>query len=77
MLFRSAFAENAGRTRRASAARTRRFRWTGLGVLVLLLTGLGFFVFHYLNGHVMAGEAQQPPSASASYVAGPPDAPVR
>lgn len=72
----TAFAENVGRTRRASA-RTRRFRWTGLGVLLLLLTGLGFFVFQYLNGHVLAGETQQSSSASASYVATSPDAPNR
>ncbi|HEX3663086.1 MAG TPA: helix-turn-helix transcriptional regulator [Acidobacteriaceae bacterium] len=73
----TSFAENVGRARRASAARTRRFRWTGLGVLLLLLTGLGFFVFQYLSGHVMADETQRHPATSASYVAPPPDAPTR
>lgn len=71
------FAENVGRTRRASAARTRRFRWTGLTVLLLVLTGLGLFAIQYLDGHVMAGETQRHPATSASYVAPPPDAPVR
>lgn len=73
----TAFAENVGRSRRASAAQTRRFRWTGLAVVLLLLTGLGFFVFQYLSGHVLAVEAQRHPSASASYIAPPPSAPAR
>jgi cytoskeleton protein RodZ len=73
----TAFAENVGRGRRASAARGRRFRWTSLTVLVILLTGLGFFVFQYLSGHTLAGTMQRSPATSASYVATPPDAPNR
>ena len=73
----TAFAENVGRGRRASAARTRRFRWTSLTVLLVLLTGLGFFVFQYLNGHVMADETPHHPSTSASYIAPPPPPSVR
>ena len=72
----NAFAENVGRSRAASAARTRRFRWTGLTVLLLLLTGLGLFVFQYLSGRVMADESRHP-STSASYIPPPPAPPVR
>ncbi|HEY1807763.1 MAG TPA: helix-turn-helix transcriptional regulator [Acidobacteriaceae bacterium] len=71
------FAQNVGRTRDRSAARTRRFRWTGLGVLLLLLTGLGFFVFQYMTGHITADGTQRHPATSASYVATPPDGPGR
>jgi cytoskeletal protein RodZ len=72
----TAFAENVGRTRRA-AARTRRIRWTSVTVLVILLTGLGFFVLKYLNGHVLADETPRRPATSASYIAPPPAAPNR
>ncbi|HZZ41247.1 MAG TPA: helix-turn-helix domain-containing protein [Acidobacteriaceae bacterium] len=71
------FVENVGRTRRISAARTRRFRWTSLAVLLILLSGLGFFVFQYLNGHVMADETPHHPATSASYIAPAPAPPVR
>jgi len=72
------FAENVGRTRSISDARTRRrFRWTSLAVLVLLLTGLGFFVFQYVSGHVLADEASRHPAASASYIAPAPAPPAR
>ena len=72
-----AFAENVGRSRAASASRSRRFRWTSLTVVVLLLTGLGFVLFQYLNGHALAGDAVRHPTASASYIAPPPTAPTR
>lgn len=63
------FVENVGRTRRISEQRARRrFRWTGLAVLLLLLTGFGFFVYRYVTGHVMAEELQHP-TASAAWVA--------
>lgn len=71
------FAENVGRARQASAARTRRFRLTSFTVLLILLTGLGFFVFQYLNGRVMAGETPRHPATSASYIAPPPAPPSR
>ncbi|MFZ0632130.1 MAG: helix-turn-helix domain-containing protein [Acidobacteriaceae bacterium] len=73
----TAFAENVGRARDISAARTRRFRWTSLVVLLVLLTGLGFFVFQYLNGHVLADETARHPAASASYIAPAPAPPAR
>lgn len=74
----SEFAENVGRTRRISDARSRRrFRWTSLAVLVLLLTGLGFFVFQYVNGHVLADETPHHPATSASYIAPAPPPPAR
>jgi cytoskeleton protein RodZ len=71
------FAENVGRTRRASARISRRFRRTGLTLLLILLTGLGFFVFRYLNGHLLADETQRHPATSASYIAPPPNPPAR
>lgn len=71
------FAENVGRARRASSARTRRVRWTSLMVLLVLLTGLGFFVFQYLNGHSLADGTPRHPSTSASYIAPPPAPPAR
>jgi cytoskeleton protein RodZ len=51
------FVENVGRTRpqpRSSHSFLRR--WTGLAVILLLLFGVGFVVWRYVSGHVLADE---------------------
>lgn len=62
------FAQNVSRTRRqAQAARELKMRWAGVAVLVLLLVGFVWAVWHYVSGHVMADEVQHPPvTATAS-----------
>ncbi len=46
------FAENASKARGDSGRRSRpdqRLRWTGIGLLVLLVAGLSWFVWSYVN----------------------------
>lgn len=64
-----AFASNVGESRpRAFSRPGARLRWAGVvAALVLVLAGFGWFVWHYVSGHVMAGErSQQAITSSAS-----------
>jgi cytoskeleton protein RodZ len=51
------FARNVGRTRARGQRRPEmRLRWAGVLLLVLVLGGLGWFVYRYVSGRVLAGE---------------------
>jgi len=67
----AAFAHNVGSSRLRSSSRPEmRLRWTGVLMLVLVLAGFSWFVWHYVTGHVSASEEQRPAATSAA-VAGP------
>jgi cytoskeleton protein RodZ len=54
-----AFASNVGETRVRRAfgrASELRLRWAGVAALLLVLAGFGWFVWHYVSGHVLASE---------------------
>jgi len=60
-----AFAENVGKTRQIEGERPDlRLRWAGVAALLLLLVGLGWFVWHYVSDRI-AASADQPQSISA------------
>lgn len=60
-----AFAENVGKSRETEGERpNQRLRWAGVAALLLLLVGLGWFVWHYVSGRI-AANADQPQSISA------------
>lgn len=66
------FASNVGRTRARIHARSEvRRRWAGVAVLLLLLTGLGWFVWHFVSVRVEA-QVIQSPAVTAAAVAAPP-----
>lgn len=50
------FARNVGRSRPRVRRPEMRLRWAGVLLLVLVLTGLGWFVYRYVSGRVLAGE---------------------
>lgn len=61
------FVENVGRSRPHSyGRRSLRLRWVSIALLMALLCGLGFFVWHYVDGHVLAQEQQSRPMTSAA-----------
>jgi cytoskeletal protein RodZ len=61
------FVENVGRSRpHGFRQRSPRLRWASIGILLALLCGLGFFVWHYVGTHVQAQEQQQAPVTSAA-----------
>jgi cytoskeletal protein RodZ len=43
-----------------------RLRWAGVAVLLVLLSALGWFVWHYVSNRVSATNSEQHPSISAS-----------
>ena len=52
------FAENASKARGDSGLRSRpdqRLRWTGIGLLVLLVAGLSWFVWSYVHKKISMG----------------------
>jgi cytoskeletal protein RodZ len=52
------FAENASKARSDSGLRSRpdqRLRWTGIGLLVLLVAGLSWFVWSYVHKKISLG----------------------
>ncbi|HEX3472253.1 MAG TPA: helix-turn-helix domain-containing protein [Silvibacterium sp.] len=63
-----AFAENVGKSREHEGQRPdRRLRWAGVALLLLLLVGLGWFVWRYVGNRIATSGAflQQSTSAAA------------
>lgn len=67
------FAENVSKNRVAETKRPdMRLRWAGVVVLLLLLGGLGWFVWHYVNARIAAdhggkhGAVSSPAAVTAS-----------
>ncbi len=65
-----AFAENVGKSREHDGVRPdMRLRWAGVAVLVLLLVGLGWFVWRYVHGRLSEeGALHQPVTQISSEV---------
>jgi cytoskeleton protein RodZ len=65
-----AFAENVGKSRENDGLRPdMRLRWAGVAVLVVLLVGLGWFVWRYVHGRLSEeGALQQPVTQISSEV---------
>ena len=60
-----AFAENVGKSRQKEGHRPDlRLRWAGVAVLLLVLVGLGWFVWQYVSNRVAASSTQHPPLVS-------------
>jgi cytoskeleton protein RodZ len=52
------FARNVGESRvRGFGQSGLRMRWAGVAALLLVLAGFGWFVWHYVSGHVLASES--------------------
>jgi cytoskeleton protein RodZ len=61
------FAENVGKSRDDNPLRTDvRLRWAGVGVLLVLLSALGWFVWHYVSNRVAATNGAQHWSVSTT-----------
>jgi cytoskeleton protein RodZ len=62
-----AFANNVGHSRaRAHERAAMRLRWVGVVALLLVLAGFGWFVWHYVSGHVLASETSRHAAASSA-----------
>jgi len=63
-----AFAENVGKSRQKEGERPDlRLRWAGVGVLVILLVGLGWFVWQYVRQRIAEeGSGHQPTVTAAA-----------
>jgi len=68
----SEFVQNVGRSRPRAGRQHSRLRRTSFLVLFLLLVGFGWAVWRYMNGHVLADEAQQHAVSSAAAAAAAP-----
>jgi hypothetical protein len=65
------FAENVVKGRKESARPDLRLRWAGVVLLVVLIAGLGWFVYHYVREKVSAHENQVlSPQTSATCLGG-------
>jgi cytoskeleton protein RodZ len=66
-----AFAENVGKSRHKEGQRPDlRLRWAGVAMLLLLLVGLGWFVWQYVSNRVESSSAyQQHPVAAPANAA--------
>lgn len=63
-----AFAENVGKSREHEGGRPdMRLRWAGVAVLVLLLVGLGWFVWRYVHGRLSEEGALHQPATQISF----------
>ncbi len=61
------FAENVSKNRPEDRARPgQRLRWTGVVVLLVLLSVLGWFVWRYVSNRIAASNAHPAPSESAA-----------
>jgi cytoskeleton protein RodZ len=62
-----AFAENVGKTREKEGLRPDlRLRWAGVAALLLLLVGLGWFVWSYVRGRIAEEGTAHPPAAATA-----------
>jgi cytoskeleton protein RodZ len=63
-----AFAENVGKSRDVEGQRPdQRLRWAGVAALLLLLVGLGWFVWSYVRGRMVeAGSLYQSHTVTAA-----------
>jgi cytoskeleton protein RodZ len=60
------FAENISKGRAEDAPRPdMRLRWAGVAVLLVLLSALGWFVWHYVSNRISATNGNQHQSMSA------------
>jgi cytoskeleton protein RodZ len=66
----SKFAENVVKQRTIDSARqTLRLRWAGVLLLLVLIAGLGWFVYHFVHNKVSDhGNRGQSPQVGATYV---------
>lgn len=63
------FVSNVGQSRvRVPGRLGARRRWTGVAVLLVVLAGFGWFVWHYVSGRVLASEVQRHSVTSAAVV---------
>lgn len=63
-----AFAENVGKGRPKNVDRpTMRLRWAGVAALLVVLTALGWFVWHFVSNK-MAAELSAPPAAMTASI---------
>ena len=63
------FAENASKARGDAGQRSRpdqRLRWTGIGLLVLLVAGLTWFVWSYVHKRMSMGTSPHPTRSIAA-----------
>jgi len=61
------FAENVSKSRDEDAPRPDvRLRWAGVAVLLVLLSALGWFVWHYVSNRIATGNSGPHWSVSAS-----------
>jgi cytoskeleton protein RodZ len=66
------FASNVGESRVRGFGRSgMRLRWAGVAALLVVLAGFGWFVWHYVGGHVLASEASQNAITSSASVTVP------
>ena len=62
------FAENVVKGRHESARPDLRLRWAGVALLIMLIAGLGWFVYRYVHEKVSAHNTQAVgPQTSATY----------
>jgi cytoskeleton protein RodZ len=59
------FAENVSKGREDVPRPDVRLRWAGVAVLLVLLSALGWFVWHYVSNRVSVAKATHPPLSSA------------
>jgi len=63
------FAENVGKSREDVPRPDVRLRWAGVAVLLMLLSALGWFVWHYVSHRVSTANSGQHWSVSSSATA--------
>ena len=65
-----AFAENVGKSRQTDGIRPDlRLRWAGVAMLLLLLVGLGWFVWNYVSNRISTAGTSQQSTPTASHAA--------
>jgi cytoskeleton protein RodZ len=63
------FAENVVKQRDAPVDRsTKRLRWAGVFLLLVLIAGLGWYVYHFVRQKTLDHGGSQAPKSGATYV---------